>query len=25
VGMEYERPTLEETFLTYYGHNGEER
>jgi len=25
VGMEYERPSLEETFLTYYGHNGEER
>ncbi len=25
VGMEYERPSLEEIFLTYYGHNGEER
>jgi len=25
VGMEYERPSLEEIFLTYYGHDGEER
>jgi ABC-2 type transport system ATP-binding protein len=25
VGMEYERPSLEEIFLTYYGHNGGER
>ena len=25
VGMEYERPSLEEIFLTYYGQNGGER
>ena len=25
VGMEYERPSLEEIFLTYYGHEGGER
>jgi ABC-2 type transport system ATP-binding protein len=25
VGMEYERPSLEEIFLTYYGHEDEER
>jgi ABC-2 type transport system ATP-binding protein len=25
VGMEYERPSLEEIFLTYYGHTGGER
>jgi ABC-2 type transport system ATP-binding protein len=25
VGMEYERPSLEEIFLTYYGHNGGEQ
>ena len=25
LGMEYERPSLEEIFLTYYGHDGGER